>query len=86
MQILENLTGVSLTAASGATEFRWTAPEVFKDEQPLLTLKSDVWSFGMTVLEVRVFLVPSIPSFHRLADSRTHSPTPLLALILGTQH
>ena len=47
--------------------FRWMAPELFAvddddDENlPQLTTCTDVWSFAMTVLEARRFLVYNKP-------------------------
>ena len=46
------LEGESITLTTGLSEScRWCAPEVFEPNPPVST-KGDVYSFGMTILEV----------------------------------
>ena len=42
--------------AHGTSSARWTAPELMdnQEEVPLYTFRSDVYSFGMTALEVSI--------------------------------
>ncbi|KAK7016019.1 kinase-like domain-containing protein [Favolaschia claudopus] len=51
-RIVEDITGVPFTESRGASDsYRWFAPEVCAD-QGVLSLSSDVYAYGMTVLEL----------------------------------
>ncbi|KAL0566628.1 hypothetical protein V5O48_011624 [Marasmius crinis-equi] len=49
-KLLKDMSKVPLTQ-SGAVDARWLAPEVY-DNEGGFSLSSDIWSFGMTVLEL----------------------------------
>lgn len=50
--VMEDKRGVLFTRDRGlSSSYRWSAPELF-GSPPMLSTHSDVFSFGMTVLEV----------------------------------
>ncbi|KIY73433.1 kinase-like protein [Cylindrobasidium torrendii FP15055 ss-10] len=52
-QIIEDITGASLTQSKGLeSSYRWFAPEVCGEGDGKLTTHSDVYAYGMTILEL----------------------------------
>jgi serine/threonine protein kinase len=51
--MVEDMSGAPLTQSKGVSEScRWMAPELLMGETQIMTTYSDVWSLGMTILEV----------------------------------
>ena len=49
--VTRNLNSMRAATVERSSMPRWSAPEVLKEQNP--TMKSDVYSFAMTVIEVR---------------------------------
>ncbi|KLO11005.1 kinase-like protein [Schizopora paradoxa] len=54
---LKNITGQPMTDIKGFDSFRWFAPETLGGDT-LISKESDIYSFGMTVLEIMTSAVP----------------------------
>ncbi|OJA14098.1 hypothetical protein AZE42_10008 [Rhizopogon vesiculosus] len=57
-KVLEDVTGVNFTMSAGAANSqRWLAPELSSDNA-MLTTQSDIFAYGMTILEIMTHEVP----------------------------
>ncbi|KAJ8595364.1 kinase-like protein [Rhizopogon salebrosus TDB-379] len=57
-KVLEDVTGVNFTMSAGVSNSqRWLAPELCRDNG-MLTTQSDIFAYGMTILEIMTHNVP----------------------------
>ncbi|KAG2146626.1 kinase-like domain-containing protein [Suillus clintonianus] len=57
-KVLEDVTGVSFTMSAGVSNSqRWLAPELCRDAG-MLTTHSDIFAYGMTILEIMTHEIP----------------------------